>query len=45
MHNGQVIDSDIDELALYLRIRQAYPLIGILFKKVTPEPEEIWHMR
>lgn len=45
MHDGQVIDSDADELALYLRIRQQYPLIGILIKKVTAEPEEIWTIR
>jgi hypothetical protein len=45
MHDGQVIDSDADELALYLRIRQQYPLIGILIKKVATEPEEIWTIR
>ena len=45
MHDGQVIDSDQDELTLYLRIRQQYPLIGILIKKVTLEPDEIWTFR
>ena len=45
MHDGQVIDSDVDELALYMRIRQQYPLIGILIKKVTVTPEDIWIIR
>lgn len=45
MHDGQVIDSDQDELVLYLRIRQQYPLIGILIKKVITEPDEIWTFR
>lgn len=45
MHNGQVIDNDSDELALYLRIRQKYPALGILIKKVTFEVDEVWQMR
>jgi hypothetical protein len=45
MHDGQVIDSDLDELTLYLRVRQQYPLIGILIKKVTTDLEEIWTVR
>jgi post-segregation antitoxin (ccd killing protein) len=45
MHNGQVVDSDPDEMALYLRIRHTYPLMGILIKQVTSDPDIIWHMR
>jgi len=45
MHDGQVIDSDVDELMLYMRIRQQYPLIGILIKEVTDTPEDIWIIR
>ncbi|MEZ4861606.1 MAG: DUF5678 domain-containing protein [Caldilineaceae bacterium] len=45
MHDGQVIDHDPDELSLYLRIRQQYPLIGILIKRVTSEREEVWTIR
>jgi hypothetical protein len=45
MHNGQVIDTDSDELALYLRIRQKYPMVGILIKRVTSEAKDVWHMR
>jgi hypothetical protein len=45
LHNGEVIDSDTDELTLYLRVRQSYPTIGVLIKRVTTEPETTWHMR
>lgn len=45
MHNGQVIDHDADELALYLRVRHQYPQLGILIKRVTTEAEEVWQMR
>ena len=45
MHEGQVIDSDTDELALYLRIYQTHPMVGVLIKQVTPALEEVWVMR
>lgn len=45
LHDGQVIDSDADELKLYLRIRRQYPLLGILIKHVTPEIDEVWRAR
>ena len=45
MHQGQVIDVDTDELALFLRIRQAYPLVGILIKQVSANSEEVWTIR
>jgi hypothetical protein len=45
MHQGQVIDVDSDELALFLRIRQRYPMVGILIKHVTEAAEEIWTIR
>jgi hypothetical protein len=45
MHEGQVIDTDRNELELFLRIRQQYPTTGILIKKVTSEPDILWHMR
>jgi hypothetical protein len=45
MHEGQVIDSDADELVLYLRVRKRFPLVGILIKQVAPVLEEIWVMR
>lgn len=45
MHEGKVIDTDSDQLDLYLRVRQHYPLVGILIKKVTTQVEVILHMR
>ena len=45
MHEGEVVDSDSDEVALYLRIRQRYPMIGVLLKRVTPQPEVVWTIR
>ena len=45
MHNGQVIDHDTDELALFLRVRRQFSQIGILIKHVTLEVEEVWQMR
>ncbi|HFQ92806.1 MAG TPA: ribbon-helix-helix domain-containing protein [Anaerolineae bacterium] len=45
MHKGQVVDCDMDELALYLRIRRQYPQTGILIKHVTAKPDNVWHIR
>ncbi|MBL7062695.1 MAG: hypothetical protein ISS49_00620 [Anaerolineae bacterium] len=45
MHKGRVVDSDADELVLYLRIRQRFQKVGVLIKQVTPDLEEIWVMR
>ena len=45
MHQGKVIDVDTDELSLFLRIRQAYPLVGILIKQVSVSVEEVWTIR
>lgn len=45
MHEGKIVDSDSDELALYLRIRQRFPMVGVLIKQVTPNLEEVWVMR
>jgi hypothetical protein len=45
VHDGQIIDHDRDELTLYLRIRERYPLIGVLIKQVNAEPERVLHIR
>ncbi|HFQ94160.1 MAG TPA: ribbon-helix-helix domain-containing protein [Anaerolineae bacterium] len=45
IHEGQVVDCDVNELALYLRIRQQYPQTGILIKRVTAKPDNVWHIR
>ena len=45
MHEGQVIDSDANELALYLRIRQKFPMVGVLIRQVTPDIKDTWVVR
>jgi predicted transcriptional regulator len=45
MHDGQVIDTDDDELALYLRVRGRFPAVGILIKRVVADAETVWVMR
>lgn len=45
MHNGRVIDHDKDEMALFHRIRQQYPQVGILIKQVTTSAEVAWQVR
>jgi len=45
MHEGQIIDADADELTLYSRVRQRFPMIGILIKQVSSEVEEVWAVR
>lgn len=45
MHEGQVVDSDADELTLFLRIRKRFPMIGVLIKQVTEKVEEVWMVR
>lgn len=44
LHHGAVVDSDADELVLYQRIRETYPMVGILIKHVTPQVDEVWHV-
>ncbi|MCZ7674147.1 MAG: hypothetical protein M5U34_46990 [Chloroflexi bacterium] len=45
LHDGQVIDSDLDEMKLYLRVRSQYPFLGILIKRVASEIDEVWFTR
>ena len=45
MHEGEVIDADDDELALYHRVRDRFPAVGILIKKVSADVEMVWSMR
>lgn len=44
MHKGKVIDSDKDEIALYVRVQQQHPTVGILIKRVD-EVEDVWVIR
>ena len=43
VHDGAVIDHDLDRVALYRRVRQRYGRIPVLVCEVTEQPvEEIW---
>lgn len=44
MHKGEVIDSDEDEIALYVRAQRKHPTVGILIKKVG-SGEDVWTLR
>jgi len=45
VYQGQVVDHDGEQLALYLRIRQRYPGKVVLIRQVRPEVEKSWTMR
>jgi len=45
LHQGQMIDHDPDQLALYLRVDEQYPDEVILIKQVCSEIEEIYNIR
>ncbi len=45
VHQGQVVDHDAEQLALYLRIRQHYPEEVVLIRQVRPEAEKSWMIR
>lgn len=45
LHQGKLIDHDMDQFALYLRVDEQYPDEVILIKQVTPEVEEIYTVR
>ena len=45
VHQGQVVDHDAEQFALYLRIRQHYPGEIVLIRQVRPEAEKFWTMR
>jgi hypothetical protein len=45
IHQGQVVDHDIDQHALYLRIRQRFPDDVLLIRQVRAEPEKTWTIR
>ncbi len=45
VHQGQLVDHDSDQLALFMRIDKQYPDIPVLITQVLPEPEEIYTFR
>jgi hypothetical protein len=43
IHNGELVDHDVDEVAVYRRIRTRFPRIAVLLRQVKSTPvEEIW---
>lgn len=45
LHEGQLVDHDCDQLALYLRVKAQYPRIPVLIRQVRPEVEEVFTIR
>ncbi|MEZ4769696.1 MAG: hypothetical protein R2844_14855 [Caldilineales bacterium] len=45
VYQGEVIDHDVDELALSRRVRQRFPGAVILISQVLPEIERVFHIR
>jgi len=45
LHHGQLIDHDVDQFALYLRVDEQYPDEIILIKQVCAEVEEVYTIR
>ncbi len=43
--NGELVDHDADELALYRRIDKRYPHDVVLMKQVEKSPEKVYHIR
>lgn len=45
VHQGQVIDHDNDQLALYERVEPQYPDVPILIRQVQPQVEVVYTVR
>jgi len=45
MVQGQVIDDDLDQMALLARVEDTYPDTPVLIAQVSPEPEETYTAR
>lgn len=45
VHKGQVVDFDLDQLALYFRVRKLFPGEEILIRQVRPEVERTLQFR
>jgi hypothetical protein len=42
VYQGQVVDHDADQLALFLRVDEQYPQAPLLIKQVLSNPEEVY---
>ena len=45
MYQGQVVDDDVDQVALLARVELEYPDLPVLIAQVQSEPEEIYTVR
>ena len=45
IHNGELVDHDEDQVALFVRVRQQYPGQFVWIAPVRSTPEEIYQMR
>jgi hypothetical protein len=45
IYQGQLIDHDVDQLALYRRVSQQYREAAILIRQVTSSPDEVYTVR
>ena len=45
MYQGQVVDDDLDQVALLARVEVKYPDLPVLIAQVQSEPEEIYTVR
>ena len=45
LYQGRVVDHDVNQLALVMRINEKYPDEVVLIKQVTTEPDRVLHMR
>lgn len=44
IHNGQVVDDDVDRRSLYIRVRAGYGATPVLIRKVAASPEREFHI-
>jgi hypothetical protein len=45
MYQSQVVDDDVDQVALLARVELKYPDLPVLIAQVLPEPEETYTVR
>ena len=45
VYRGQMVDHDLDQLALFRRVEERYPDAPVLIRQVTPESEEVYTFR
>jgi len=41
IHNGELVDQDVDRVALHRRVRRQYKRIAVLIRQVRPDADEV----